>query len=65
MTQDNTAVKEGVSNFVSSFNEVVEFINERTEFDLETGERGIFVGDSLARTVLDRIRQSTFLKSVG
>jgi flagellar hook-associated protein 2 len=65
VTQDNTAVKEGVSNFVSSFNEVVEFINERTEFDLETGERGIFVGDSLTRTVLDRIRQSTFSQISG
>ena len=58
VTRDNTAVKEGVSNFVSSYNEVVEFINEQTEFDLETGERGILVGESLARTVLDRIRQS-------
>jgi flagellar hook-associated protein 2 len=65
VTQDNTAVKEGISNFVSSFNEVVEFINERTEFDLETGERGIFVGDSLTRTVLDRIRQSTFSQISG
>ena len=65
VTQDNTAVKEGVSNFVSSFNEVVEFINERTKFDLETGERGIFVGDSLTRTVLDRIRQSTFSQISG
>ena len=58
VTRDNTAVKEGVSNFVSSYNEVVEFINEQTEFDLETGERGILVGESLTRTVLDRIRQS-------
>ena len=65
VTQDNTAVKEGISNFVSSFNEVVEFINERTEFDLETGERGIFVGDSLTRTVLDRIRQSAFSQISG
>jgi flagellar hook-associated protein 2 len=65
VTQDNTAVKEGISNFVSSFNEVVEFINERSEFDLETGERGIFVGDSLTRTVLDRIRQSTFSQISG
>ncbi len=65
VTQDNTAVKEGISNFVSAYNEVVEFINERTEFDLETGERGIFVGDSLARTVLNRIRQSAFSQISG
>ena len=65
VTQDNTAVKEGISNFVSAYNGVVEFINERTVFDVETGERGLFVGDSLARTVLDRIRQSTFSQISG
>jgi len=65
VTRDNTAVKEGVSNFVSSYNEVVEFINEQTKFDLETGKRGIMVGDSLARTVIDRIRQSTLSQISG
>jgi flagellar hook-associated protein 2 len=65
VTRDNTAVKEGITNFVSSYNEVVEFINEQTEFDLETGERGILVGDSLARTVLDRIRQSALSEISG
>jgi len=65
VTQDTTAVKEGVANFVSAYNEVVEFVNERTAFNIETGERGIFVGDSLARTILDRIRQSTFSQISG
>jgi len=65
VTQDNTAVKEGISNFVDAYNDVVTFVNERTLFDTETGERGIFVGDSLARTVLDRIRQSTFSQISG
>ena len=65
VTQDTTAVKEGISNFVSAYNEVQKFVNERTVFNLETGERGIFVGDSLARTVLDRIRQSTFSQISG
>jgi len=50
---------------VSSYNEVVEFINEQTKFDLETGKRGIMVGDSLARTVIDRIRQSTLSQISG
>ena len=65
VTRDNTAVKDGVSNFVSSYNEVVEFINEQTEFDLETGERGILLGESLTRTVLDRIRQSALSQISG
>lgn len=65
VTQDTTAAKEGISNFVNAYNEVVEFINERTTFDVETGERGLFVGDSLARTVLEGIRQSTFSQISG
>ncbi len=65
VAQDNTAVKEGISSFVNAYNEVVQFVNERTTFDVETGERGLFVGDSLARTVLDRIRQSTFSQISG
>ncbi len=58
VTQDIEAVKEGITNFVNAYNEAVEFINERTTFDVESGERGLFVGESLARTVLDRLRQS-------
>ncbi len=65
VTQDNTAVKDGISNFVNAYNDIVTFINERTNFDAETGERGIFVGESLTRTVLDRIRQSAFSQISG
>ena len=65
VTQDTAAVKEGVQNFINAYNEVQKFVNERTVFNVETGERGIFVGDSLARTVLDRIRQSTFSQISG
>lgn len=65
ITQDNTAVKEGISEFVKAYNDVVSFVNERTNFDVETRERGIFVGDSMARTVIDRIRQATFSQVSG
>ena len=43
----------------------MEFINEGSKFDLEKGERGSLVGDSLARTVLDRIRQSALSQISG
>ncbi len=65
VTQDNSAVKEGISAFVAAYNDVVTFVNERTNFNVETGERGLFVGESLVRTVLDRIRQSTFSQISG
>ncbi len=65
VTQDTEAVKEGVANFVNAYNEVVSFINERTNYDVETQERGIFVGESLARTVLDQMRNAVFSQVDG
>ncbi|HBP87104.1 MAG: flagellar filament capping protein FliD [Nitrospira sp.] len=65
VTQDNGAVKEAISEFVDGYNEIVSFVNERTFFNTETKERGIFVGESLARNVLDRIRQSVFSQISG
>ena len=60
VSPDNGAVKEAISEFVKGYNEIVTFINERTLYNTETKERGIFVGESLARNVLDRIRESVF-----
>lgn len=65
VSQDNEAVKEAISDFVSGYNEIVTFVNERTFYNTETKERGIFVGESLARTVLDRIRESVFSQISG
>ena len=58
VTQDVEAVKEGITSLVDSYNEVVKFVNERTVFNDETEERGIFVGESVVRTVLDKIRRA-------
>ncbi|GJL59360.1 MAG: flagellar hook-associated protein 2 [Nitrospirales bacterium] len=60
VNQDNDAVKEAISEFVNGYNEIVTFVNERTFYNTETKERGIFVGESLARSVLDRVRESVF-----
>lgn len=65
VSQDNGAVKEAISDFVSGYNEIVTFVNERTFYNTETKERGIFVGESLARTVLDRVRESVFSQISG
>ncbi|RMH36212.1 MAG: hypothetical protein D6690_07080 [Nitrospirae bacterium] len=58
VSQDLTAVKDGIKSLIEKYNEVVTFINERTVFDPETEERGIFVGETLPRTVLDKLRQA-------
>jgi len=65
VTQDNGAVKEAISDFVKGYNEIVTFVNERTFYNTETKERGIFVGESLARNVLDRVRESVFSQISG
>jgi flagellar hook-associated protein 2 len=65
VTQDNGAVKEAISDFVNGYNEIVAFMNERTFYNTETKERGIFVGESLARNVLDRVRESVFSQISG
>lgn len=65
VTQDTGAVKEAISDFVKGYNEIVTFINERTFYNTETKERGIFVGETLARTALDRVRESVFSQISG
>ena len=58
VTQDVGAVKDGIKSLVESYNDVVKFVSERTVFNVETEERGIFVGESVVRTVLDKIRRA-------
>ncbi|MCA9472035.1 MAG: flagellar filament capping protein FliD [Nitrospirales bacterium] len=58
VTQDVEAVKEGITSLVDAYNDVVSFINERTVYNAETEERGIFVGETVVRTVLDKIRRA-------
>lgn len=58
VTQDIGAVKKGISDFVEGYNEIVTFVKDRTFYNPDTKERGIFVGDSLVRNILDQVRQS-------
>ncbi|MGB0908842.1 MAG: flagellar filament capping protein FliD [Nitrospirales bacterium] len=58
VSQDITEVKAGITSLVEAYNDVVTFIGERTVFNAETEERGIFVGESVVRTVLDKIRRA-------
>lgn len=65
VSPDNEAVKGAISEFVKGYNDIVTFVKERTFYNTETKERGIFVGESLARNVLDRIRESVFSQVSG
>lgn len=46
VTTDTATIESKVSEFVASFNSVVEGIDFRTRYDSETEERGILLGDS-------------------
>ncbi|MCA9474343.1 MAG: flagellar filament capping protein FliD, partial [Nitrospira sp.] len=65
VSQDNEAVKESISSFVKSYNDVISFINERTNYDPQTKERGIFVGESLPRSVVSSLRGAIFSEISG
>lgn len=65
VSQDNEAVKEAISTFVQAYNDVVTFIKERTNYDPQTNERGLFVGETLPRSVLSRLRESVFSQING
>lgn len=65
VSRDNEAVKEAISNFVSAYNDVVSFIKERTNYDVQTKERGIFVGETLPRSVQSRLREAVFSEISG
>jgi len=65
VSQDNEAVKEAIANFVKAYNDVMSFINERTNYDPQTKERGIFVGETLPRSVQNRLREAVFSKING
>ena len=65
VSQDNEAVKESIGNFVKAYNDVLSFIKERTNYDPQTKERGIFVGETLPRSVQNRLREAIFSEVSG
>jgi flagellar hook-associated protein 2 len=60
VAHDPEAVKASITNLVKAYNDVVMFIKERTNYDPETRERGIFVGETVPRTILSQLRQTVF-----
>ena len=65
VSQDNESVKGAISNFVNAYNNVESFINERKNYKVETKERGVFVGETLPRSVLSRLREAVFSEISG
>ncbi len=56
VSSDTDKMKEGIQDFVSAFNNVMSYIDERTNFDAETKQAGILLGNRQALTIQDQIR---------
>jgi len=46
VTRDETAIVDGVYDFVEQFNLAIDAIDDLTAFDVDAGERGVLFGDS-------------------
>jgi flagellar hook-associated protein 2 len=65
LSQDNTAVKNKVKEFMNAFNAVVDFVKQNSQFDKETFQSGPLFGDSTAQSVESMIGSSLFATVTG
>ncbi|MHC9064149.1 flagellar filament capping protein FliD [Nitrospira sp. CMX1] len=65
VTQDVNAVKTNIKNLATTYNDIVNFINQRNSYDVTTHEGGDFFGESSVKTVLSRLRTALSSTSSG
>lgn len=58
VVRDTTPAKEAIEGFVSSFNTVMDYIDEQTAFNGETEEAGLLLGDSATNSIRDQLRNT-------
>lgn len=56
LSQDVNAVKTNIQALATAYNEVVKFINERSNYDVTAKQGGIFFNEAAARTALSQLR---------
>ncbi len=57
---DNAAIKTGLKDFVSAYNEVIKYVNEQNKYSEDKGAGGALFGDSTVSLVRARIRDAIF-----
>jgi flagellar hook-associated protein 2 len=57
VTNDTESAKEAVTGFVDAFNELMEFIEDKSTFDTETNIAGLLLGDRNAFSVQEDVRR--------
>ena len=55
---DKSAIRQGIVDLVDSFNELMDFIDEQTRFDSETGTAGPLNGNSGVISLQDTVRRT-------
>lgn len=67
--RDTSAITSGINDFISAFNDVMDYLDEQTQVNLTTYTRGALAGDSLVRFVrrelIDSVLQSVSGVSEG
>jgi flagellar hook-associated protein 2 len=62
---DTAAVTAKINSFVTSYNNVINLINQDTAYDSTTNTSGVLLGDSTIRTVLDTLKTTLSSQIAG
>jgi flagellar hook-associated protein 2 len=57
ITQDTEAVRSNIDEFIKSFNEIIDYIDEKTKIDTATYTRGPLTGDTIAQKAKTQLRE--------
>ncbi len=57
ITNDTDKVRENINDFISTFNEIVDYLAEKTKIDTSTYTRGPLTGDLIAQQVKSKLRE--------
>ncbi len=56
VARDTSGITSKVQSFVTSYNDMMKTLSSLTSYDASTGQAGILLGDSIARTVTSQVR---------
>lgn len=65
LTQDNSAVKSTIKEFMNAFNNIVDFVKQHTAFDKDTFQSGLLFGDSTVQSIEAAMASAVFSNVAG
>ena len=58
VSSDTQSAKTAITDFVDSFNDLMEYIDDQSRFDAETGQASVLLGNRNAISIQDQIRRT-------